>query len=285
MENLLKSSNKNLYLLNRLVTNHFNDVFQFQPMRKSLPLAIFTFFLFSCVPMKDLTYLGGNLNESIETSKINRIPYKFQVGDNIAIDVKSDNASLVSVFLKNNALSEITSSGTRSITYKVDFKGNIRMPIFGEVNVLGFTADEVRLKLEKKFSQYFTQDDSYFVSVNLDGIKYTIMGEVNLPGPKVIYQNKLSIIDAITAAGDIPVTGDKKNVELFRITSQGIKKHTIDLTSIDALSSEIFYVQNNDYINIKPLSQKTLVEGLKSLQGIASIVSLITSTVLLLRGL
>lgn len=213
------------------------------------------------------------------------MPYKFQVGDNIIIDVKSDNADLVPVFLKNDALPGTTPSRTRNIAYKVDLNGNIRMPIFGEIRVLGFDANEVQLKLEQKFSQYFTEDDSYFVSVSLDGIKYTIMGEINLPGPKVIYQNTVSIIDAITAAGDIPVTGDKKNVELFRITSNGIKKKTIDLTSIESLGSEIFYIQNNDYINVKPLSQKSLVEGLKSLQGIASIVSLITSTILLLRGL
>ena len=54
------------------------------------------------------------------------------------------------------------------------------------------------------------KEDSYFVSVKLDGIKYTIMGEIKSPGPKVVYQNQLSILDAIQFSGDIPISGDKK---------------------------------------------------------------------------
>ena len=94
------------------------------------------------------------------------------------------------------------------------------------------------------------KEDSYFVSVKLDGIKYTIMGEINSPGPKVIYQNQLSILDAITFSGDIPISGDKKNVEVIRISPNGNKKLTIDLTSINALNSEIFFIQNILFILI-----------------------------------
>ncbi len=57
------------------------------------------------------------------------------------------------------------------------------------------------------------------------------------------------------------------------------------MTSVEALNSEVFFIQNNDYININPLPQKSLNEGLSSITGIASIISLITSTILIIRGL
>ena len=72
---------------------------------------------------------------------------------------------------------------------------------------------------------------------------------------------------------------------MIRISPNGNKKVTIDLTSIDALNSEIFFIQNNDYINIKALRQKSLTEGLKPITGIVSLISLLTTTVLILRGL
>jgi polysaccharide export outer membrane protein len=252
-------------------------------MRK-IPLFLVLIFLFlSCVPTKDLIYLSGTPKENKEIHKINTNPYKLQVGDNISIDVTSDNVNLVAVFLKSSgSLSENTSS---PVIYSIDVNGTIRMPILGEINVLGYTTKEVRVKIEEKFANYFMKEDSYFVSVKLDGIKYTIMGEVNSPGPKVVYQNQLSILDAITFSGDILISGDKKNVEVIRISPNGNKKLTIDLTSINALNSEIFFIQNNDYINIKALRQKSLTEGLGSITGIVSLISLLTTTVLILRGL
>ena len=252
-------------------------------MRKIPLFLVFLFLFLSCVPTKDLIYLSGTPKENKEIHKINTNPYKLQVGDNISIDVTSDNVNLVAVFLKSSgSLSENTSS---PVIYSIDVNGNIRMPILGEINVLGYTTKEVRVKIEEKFANYFMKEDSYFVSVKLDGIKYTIMGEINSPGPKVVYQNQLSILDAITFSGDIPISGDKKNVEVIRISPNGNKKVTIDLTSINALNSEIFFIQNNDYINIKALRQKSLTEGLKPITGIVSLISLLTTTVLILRGL
>ena len=251
-------------------------------MRK-IPLFLFyVCFLSSCVPTKDLIYLSGAPKENKEIHKINTSPYKLQVGDNISIDVTSNNVNLVAVFLKSSGSpSKDTST---QLVYSIDINGNIRMPILGEINVLGYTTKEVRVKIEEKFANYFMKEDSYFVSVKLNGIKYTIMGEINLPGPKVIYQNQLSILDAITFSGDIPISGDKKNVEVIRVSSNGNKKVSIDLTSIDALNSEIFFIQNNDYINIKALPQKSLTEVLKPITGIVSLISLLTTTILILRG-
>ena len=252
-------------------------------MRKILLFLVSILLFLSCVPSKDLIYLSGTPIENKEIHKLNTNPYKLQVGDNISIDVTSDNANLVAVFLKSsNSLSENTST---PIIYSIDVNGTIRMPILGELNVLGYTTKEVRVKIEEKFANYFMKEDSYFVSVKLDGIKYTIMGEINSPGPKVVYQNQLSILDAITFSGDIPISGDKKNVEVIRISPNGNKKVTIDLTSINALNSEIFFIQNNDYINIKALRQKSFTEGLKPITGIVSLISLLTTTVLILRGL
>ena len=43
--------------------------------------------------------------------------------------------------------------------YTVDDHGNIRVPILGEVNVLGFTTDEVRQKIEKQLlEEYFRKN-------------------------------------------------------------------------------------------------------------------------------
>tara|TARA_R110001632_G_scaffold232643_1_gene374007 strand:- start:4442 stop:5194 length:753 start_codon:yes stop_codon:yes gene_type:complete len=250
-------------------------------MKKIFFFLLFITFLSSCVPLKKLVYLQGEPISKKDIHKINNAPYKLQVGDNITIDVKSDNAELVNTFLK-------TTGSAGVISYNVDRQGNIRMPRFGEINVLGYTTKEVRLKVEQEISVYLKKDSEYFVTVRLDGIKYTIMGEIGIPGPKVVNQNQLSIIDAITNSGDITTVGNRTNVEVLRITPFGAKKYNIDLTKIEALTSEIFFIKNNDYINVMPLRQKswgTGTTGLSSLTTFVSIFTLITSTILITRGL
>jgi len=256
-------------------------------MRKVFLFLLLLSFLSSCVPNKKLIYLQGNPTPKKEIHKINDVPYRLQVGDKISIDIQSDNDELVRTFLKINSSSTV-GQGSAGVSYDVDVYGNIRMPRFGEINVLGYTTKEVRLKIEQEISKFLNKNEKYFVTVNLDGIKYTIMGEVGSPGPKTVYQNQLSIIDAITNSGDITILGNRTNVEILRITPSGVKKFTIDLTSIDALNSEIFFIKNNDYINVMPLKQKswgTGTTGLSSITTFVSIFTIITSTILIVRGL
>ncbi len=260
-------------------------------MRK-LAFLLFAFSFFcSCIPSKDLVYLQGEPLSKKEIHRMNKIPYKLQVNDIIIIDIKAADNNLVALFNKNQssvANQQAQGGGGYFSGFTVDGHGNIRVPYIGDINVLGYTTKEVRLKVEDELAKLFKKSEDIFVSVKLDGIRYTIFGEVASPGPKVLYQNKVSIIDAISNAGDIPVTGNKKKIEVLRLSPDGRKKFTIDLTKIDALDSEVFYIEPNDYINVLPLKQKswgTGSTGVQSLTTIISVFTLVTSTILLVRGL
>lgn len=260
-------------------------------MRKLTLFLLTISFFYSCVPNKDLVYLQGEPVPNKEIRKINNSPYKLQVNDIVIIDMKSSDPKLVAMFSKSqdqNINDQVQQGSSYYNGYTVDLHGNIRVPYLGEINVLGYTVKEVRLKVETELSQYFNEEKDFFVSVKLDGIRYTIFGEVATPGPKVIFQNQVSIMDAISNAGDITLTGNRKSVEVLRASPTGRKKFIIDLTKIEALDSEVFYIKPNDYINVLPLKQKswgTGTTGLQSITTIISIFTLVTSTILIVRGL
>jgi len=118
------------------------------------------------------------------------------------------------------------------------------------------------------------------------GFRYTINGEVQLPGTKTLYQEKVTILEAIANSGDITMTGNRKEVMVIRQLPQGVEMHTIDLTDSKALQSNYYNLQPNDYIYVKPLSQKswgTGKTGLESLSFVLTVLSLLTTTFLLLR--
>ena len=251
-------------------------------MKKYLLLLLLIPIFFSCVPSKDLIYLQGEPIQKKEIKRINNIPYKLQVDDMLDIDIKSTDEGLVSIFMKESA------GNSSQDGYSIDSYGNIRMPNLGEINVLGYTTVEVRKKIENELKKFIKNKEDLFVSVKLFGIKYTVIGEIGSPGPKVIFQNKVSIIDAISNSGDITIVGNRKKVEVIRNSILGTEKFYIDLTDINAFSSDVFYIKPNDIINVIPLKQKAWGTGTTGLQTITTIVSvftLLTSTFILARNL
>jgi polysaccharide export outer membrane protein len=247
------------------------------------------FFFSSCVPTQDLIYLQKK--DDSESKVINSIgmkPYRLQTNDILSITVKAIDPKLVEIFNTDvNLQNAISDQSLYLKGYSVDDHGNIRMPILGEVNVLGFTIDEVRQKLEMLLlKDHFKPEAGIYVSVKLSGFRYTVNGEVASTGSKILYQDKVNILEAIANSGDITIIGDRKDVKVIRQFPQGAETFSIDLTDSRATQSPCFYLQPNDYIYVKPLKQKswgTGKTGIESLGTLITILSLATTTFLLLK--
>lgn len=258
-----------------------------------LLLLIIGFSAVSCIPNKDLIYLQNAKQDSLSVT-VNPVvnkPYRVQVNDILSIKIKALDQKLVEMF--NPVEAQGAQTQTEQTLYfngfNVDDHGNIRIPVLGEVNVLGFTLEEIRVKIEKQLlDDYFKKEANIFVTVKLAGLRYTINGEIQKPGSNVLYQDKATIMDAIANSGDITMTGNRKEVTIIRQYPHGTEMHTINLTDSKSMQSPYYYIQPNDYIYIKPLKQKSWGTGTTGTQSVATIISalsLVTTTFLLLKNL
>lgn len=256
-------------------------------MNKAFILALIAGILFtSCVPTRNLVYLQDK-DGTLEGQAINPIaskPYRLQTNDIISINIKAIDQELVEMFASNARQLQTGMQSEESLYftgYTVDDHGNIRIPVLGEVNVLGYTLEEVREKIQKSLlDQYFKEEAFLYITVKLAGFRFTVNGEVKGPGQKVLMQEKVNIMEAIANSGDITMVGDRKNVVVIRQYPQGTEVHTIDLTDRNAMKSPYYYLQPNDYIYVKPLPQKswgTGETGIQSLSTIITVLSLVTS--------
>ena len=246
----------------------------------------------SCIPVKDLVYLQKKDNSVNENSitMVESKPYRLQTHDVISISIKASDPKLVTIFnpTSNNASPSHSESGLYFDGFTVDDHGNIRIPVLGEMNVMGFTLEEVRISIEKQLlADYFKDDASIFVVVKLAGFRYTINGEVGSTGTKTLFQEKVNIMEAVANAGDITTTGDRKSVTIIRQTPNGTEMKDLDLTNINVMNSPYYFLQPNDYIYVKPLKQKTWgtgSTGIQSLSTIITLLSLLSTTYLLLKN-
>src|SRR5690554_7330508 len=253
----------------------------------------FTLITTSCISTKQLTYFQEDSSAADSLMFVRKLqePYRLQVHDLLSIRIKVLDQETVGIF---NPISDANpnATGEERLYYDgfvVNDHGNIRIPSLGEVNVLGYTVDEVREMLEARLlKDYFKEEANVFVTVKLAGIRYTINGEIGSPGSNIIYRDQLSIMEAIANSGDITLTGDRSEVIIIRQYPAGQKVHRIDLTKIEAMDSPYYYVKPNDLILINPLPQKSFgtgTTGLESIRTIASILSIIGTTVLLMKRL
>ena len=228
-------------------------------------------------------------NESAITM-VESKPYRLQTHDVISISIKASDPKFVAIFnpTSSGAPSGQSESGLYFNGFTVDDHGNIRIPVLGEMNVMGFTLEEVRLNIEKQLmADYFKDDASIFVVVKLAGFRYTINGEVGSTGTKTLFQEKVNIMEAVANAGDINITGNRKSVTIIRQTPNGTEMKDLDLTDINVMNSPYYFLQPNDYVYVKPLKQKTWgtgSTGIQSLSTIITLLSLLSTTYLLLKN-
>ena len=244
----------------------------------------------SCVPQKDILYLQNKDNASDTTHIISEVqkPYRVQIHDMLNIRVKALDQDIVKMFNPVGEANLNAGSAERAYFdgFTVDLHGDIRIPTLGKVSVLGYTTEEIEKIIEKKLlEEQFKETANIFVTVKLTGLRFTANGEVGSPGTITLYQERVNIFEAIANVGEIPVTGDKKDVLIIRQYPQGQQIHHLDLTDISVMQSPYYYIQPNDIIYVKPIKQKTWgtgTTGVQSFTTIVSILSLLTTTIILI---
>jgi polysaccharide export outer membrane protein len=241
--------------------------------------------LSSCLSLKKTTYFQGEPSEKSEMYKFNNEPYKLQVNDVLSVEIISEKPELIALF----GISE--DGGGRDLYfggYTVNRHGNIRIPYINEINVLGYTEKEVRLKIEEELKKFIKIEETFFVKVKLSGIQFLVNGEVGSPGTIILQQTQVSILEAVASAGEIAEFGNRQEVQIYRKSLGGVERFTVDLTNVTIFDSEYYYIQPNDIIYVPPLKRKNWglgTTGLGTFTTIASIFAVLTSTILLIDNL
>lgn len=136
--------------------------------------------------------------------------------------------------------------------YLVDSDGNIDFPVVGTLHVAGLTRDAVAKLVKDRITGDGLARD-IVVTVEYMNLKVSVMGEVSRPGRYSIDRDEFTLLDAISAAGDLTIYGKRDNVKVLR-TVDGVKQtYLVDLTSASGLvSSPVYYLQQNDVVYVEP---------------------------------
>jgi len=133
--------------------------------------------------------------------------------------------------------------------FLVDNKGNIQIPLIGEIKVSDLTTSEIQKLLTKEAEKYVASPS---ISVRFSNFKITILGDVARPGVYPVPNERITLMEALGLSGDLTVYGLRKGVKLIREVNGKNQIFYIDLTSKDVLNSPYMYLQPNDVIYVDP---------------------------------
>lgn len=136
--------------------------------------------------------------------------------------------------------------------YTVDENGEIEMPVLGRINVMGKTrlevADLVKYRL---LSGELLSDPT--VLVEYYDLSFYALGEIGHTGRITIPRDNVTIMEAISLAGDLNISGRRDNVMVLRTENGKQTPYFVDLTDPESVyKSPVYYLQQNDMIYVEP---------------------------------
>lgn len=257
---------------------------------KYIPLWLLMLFLLSgsCATRKDLSYLNNLPEIGGEGTFTMEIPdYRIQYRDILYLTIKA----MLPDGTITDFLSSMRGSGTATYAqgeagqylfgYDVNREGQVIIPVLGPLTVAGLTLDEAREKVQEVSDMHF---NSATVECKLLSFKFTVIGEVKVPGTYINYNNYLTVLEAIGRSGGISDFGRRDRILVVRPIPGGTRTYTLDLGDKAILKSDAYFLLPNDVIIVEAESRKIFNLNLSTLSFIlTTTTSLLTTTFLMVN--
>lgn len=213
--------------------------------------------LSSCASQKHISYLQ-NTPDGYQQKEGDNYEIRVRPDDQIAIMVNSKDPELAQMFnlpLIAYQMNDKLVGQNRVLGYLVDKKGQINFPQLGTIKVGGMTRSEITEYIKDQIiaKGYFNDP---IVTVQFLNFKVSVMGEVTRPGTIDVPSDRITIFDALSAAGDLTIYGKRENVKIIREIDGKKTISVVDLRNTEILDSPFYYLQQNDVVYVEPNKAK-----------------------------
>jgi len=262
-----------------------------------IPVVLLSFLIVSCSSTKKTKYFQ-DIPDSGKLKTIEKAVYvqpKIQVDDILTVIIQTVDPQASALLNTGNTSTGGTTANVNTpstgspvaapaigapLGYLVDKEGFISIPVLGKIKVEGLSTSEASKAI-------FNVADSLYknssVIVRFANFKVNVGGEVSRPGVYIMPNEKVTVMDALSMAGDLTIFGERENVLLIRENEDGTKTpYRINLKKTDFMTSPYYYLKQNDYIYVEPSKGKAAATDAAQARIYTIIGSLLTVLVVLL---
>ena len=135
--------------------------------------------------------------------------------------------------------------------YVVDNSGNINMAGLGQLHVAGMNRWELSNYVRQLLIDRNLLTDPN-VTVEFMNFNVSVLGEVGSPGTYTISGDKVTILQALSLAGDLTIMGKRDNITVLREQGKERTFYHLDLRDTDIFNSPAYYLQQSDVVYVYP---------------------------------
>ena len=219
--------------------------------------------LVACSTPARITYFQDLRPGESEQQVVAATEIKVRPGDKLSIIVNSRDPQLTQLFnlpyvtqqigrgsTSTSSSSSATSQGVSG--YTVDEEGRIDFPVLGKIEIAGKNREEIAAFIkEELLAKNLVKDP--VVTVEYMNLCISVLGEVASPGRYSIDRDKVTLLDAISMAGDLTIYGKREKVLVLREENGVQRVYGVNLCSADHLyTSPVYYLRQNDVVYVEP---------------------------------
>lgn len=233
--------------------------------------------LAGCKAPEKVLYLQ-DLNQPLEQALAQTSGMKIQKDDLLQINILANNPDVAKPF---NLMAQISGMGTNvsnpeQTAYLVDASGNVDIPVLGRMTVEGLTTQEVKSAIGKLLQEKNLIKDPV-ITVRILNFKVSVLGEVKNPGVLDVKGERITILEALSKAGDLTIQGRRDHVAVIREVDGKRTVNYLDLKSKDIFDSPYYYLKQNDVVYVEPNNARTVQYRNNQVNNVGTWLSVLSS--------
>jgi len=234
------------------------------------------YFLGACTSAKQVVYMYdlkdtasgslGNAQNAFENPIQKNDQLWITVGGSNPLDLPALNSANGTGATGGGMVPNLTGA---ALGFLVEADGKIKIPYIGKVQAEGLS----RLQLEDNLTELFKDyTKNPVVNVRFLNYNFSVMGEVNNRGRFNMVNERTTILEAISIAGDITDLGKRENVLVVREVN-GVRNFArVNLLSKELFNSPFYYLKTNDVVYVEPVKAKFISrKGVPQYLGIVAV--------------
>lgn len=235
---------------------------------------IYTCCVLSCTSTKQVIYFNDLKDTTSGSLQQAQIAFENPIQKNDQLWITVGGSNPLDLVPLNSANGMVTGGISSTISgaafgFLVEADGKIKIPYVGKVQAEGLT----RLQLEDTLTKLFTDyTKNPVVNVRFLNYNFSVMGEVNLHGRFNMVNERTTILEAISIAGDMTDLARRDNVLVIREVNGVRHLARLNLLSKDLFKSPYYYLKTNDVVYVEPVKAKFINRtGIPQYLGIVAV--------------
>ena len=137
-----------------------------------------------------------------------------------------------------------------NINYVVQADSLARLPILGNVNIVGKTIVEAEAFLQEEYAKFYVEP---FVIINITNKRVIVFPGTGSSAQVVsLSNNNTTLIEVLALVGGIATNSKASRIKIVRKTKVKKDVYLVDLSTIEGIQAGSMIVQANDIIYVEP---------------------------------